>query len=238
MQKSLRSKRLRLQYLPFSWQRSFRLEVAAQPLAGNPTLPPLRRKRLLCRVLLCFLLGAAFTCRQSLGTDKCAHEKYLVVVGTALAHDLVGRCDALLFLCKLLQFALGVLPEPACNDRIRFVEELVCDEFLCRLVAGVEVQSADECLKCVRKNYHPRATGIFGLPSREEQIFVYSEFRSRIRDALRIHERGAKSGQLPFRFVGILGIQKFGDRKLEYRIAQELEALVVLAAGSLVLVEI
>src|SRR3989344_7881209 len=101
--------------------------------------PPLCCKRFLCGILLCFLLTSAFARSQPFGTDESTHEERLVVVGAALAHDLVRRRDALLFLRYLLQFTLGVLPKLVCNNVVRLMEKLVRNEFLRGLIAGVEV---------------------------------------------------------------------------------------------------
>src|SRR3989344_9206022 len=101
--------------------------------------PPLCCKCFLCCVLLCFLLTSACARSQPFGADESADEERLVVVGAALAHDLIRGRDALLFLCDFLQLALGVLPEPFLDDLFGLVEQLVGDEFLRCLVAGVEV---------------------------------------------------------------------------------------------------
>ena len=82
------------------------------------------------------------------------------MVGAALAHDLIRGRDALLFLCYFLQFALGVLPEPALNDRIGFVEKLVGDKFLRDVVARIKLERSDERFERIGENYHPRAASV------------------------------------------------------------------------------
>src|SRR3989344_940919 len=130
-------------------------------------LSPFCGQGLLCGVLLRLLLASPLARSQPFGTDECAYEEGLVVIGAALVHDLIRRRNALLFLRYLLQLALGILPKLVCNDVVGFVKKLVGDEFLRRLVARIEIQGADECLESVGENYHPRTTRILGFSPRE-----------------------------------------------------------------------
>src|SRR3989344_4568361 len=201
-------------------------------------LPPLCRKRFLRGILLRFLLASPLARSQAFGTDKSAYEEGFVMVGAALAHDLIGGRDALLFLCYFLQLALGILPEPALNDRIGFVEKLVGDEFLRDVVARIKVERSDKRFKSICENYHPRTTRILRLAAREQEVLDDTELRPRVGDTLRIDECCAEGGQFPFRLFGILGVQKFGDRELGDDIDEKCGGRVVPATRGSVLIEI
>src|SRR3989344_8329567 len=151
------------------------------------------------------------------------------MIGAGLVEKLVRRCYAEFLLGEFLEAALRILPETLRHYVVSFVEQLTCNEILRVFVASIKIDGSDQSLERIRKDYLSRAARVLGLPSREEEIFIHAELCRSVRDAHRIYKRRTIGCEISFRFVWIFCKKKFRDDKFQDSIAQEFEALVVLA---------
>src|SRR6202050_4360437 len=187
--------------------------------------------------LLGSLLGRAGALAKALVADEDADGKDLVVVRAGFALHLIGRREAVTLLSQFLEFAFGIHPGAGFEDPGQARDDCPKIEVGNRVVALIQIYSANDGLNGVGGNEGVRAGVALGFAAAEFKIGRNLELFGDSGERFGFYERRAPVGEVAFR-IGVMAVEMVGNDELEYGVAQELQAFVVLEAEFGVLVEV
>ena len=111
---------------------------------------------------------------------------------------------------------------------------MVYPDSFSRRQAAVEEQGAADGFQGVRKDGLPAEAAGFQLAGAELQLIPQANGGGDFGQGLGAHDTGAETAQIAFGSVGESQVEVAGDREIQYRVAEEFEALVVTARSAAV----
>ena len=148
--------------------------------------------------------------------------------------DAVGRHRHVPRLQPFLQLGLGVLAPVVGGGRHDGLAEQARDQRLRRLEAAVDADRADQRLDRVGQDRRPRRAAAARLALGQLQRLGQAQHQRDLVQAVLAHEVGAHAREVAFVGAGEAVEQQPRDGQVQHRVAQELEALVVVGAEAAV----
>jgi hypothetical protein len=179
-------------------------------------------------------VGAALAGERGL-LEGAADAEGLVVLVAALAKQLVGRARELACLQPFLQPGLGVLADLV-QRRQRIQQRFVPaqHEVAAGVEAGIEVAGGDHRFQRIGQDRVAAVAAGLHLAGTEREPFAhFKAARERCQRGF-AYQFGAGPGHRAFVGLRPAQVQLLGDDQVEQRVTEELEALVVRAAGAAV----
>src|SRR6185295_13171126 len=196
------------------------------------------KKRVTRRLLLRLFLVAPVATPQRPAVHDDLDGEQLLVVGPVLAGDAVLGMRLELTLHVFLEHALVIRQIRVAQDLVHLAQQEAFGELPGRLEAAVQVDRADDSFQRVRENRRAIAAARFVLRLAEQDEFAQAHHgggpgENDAADQQRLH-----LGQLAFAELGKFVVEELVHREADDRVAEELHALVRLAAPPRARVEI
>ena len=147
------------------------------------------------------------------------------MVRAALRHDFIGWQVQAVGLGIFLQGAFVVLTAPGGQPLILLKQR--ADHPANRLVASVHIDGGEHSLHGVGQNAGLLAAAGLLLAMAHQQISAQVQRAGNHTERAFAHQRGAAGGQFALVQVGVFLVQHVADAKLQHRVAQKFQALVV-----------
>ena len=183
-------------------------------------------------------LGGSSLCRHLLATtltlsidhtvDHHSNRKQLVVVRPVRAYRSVTGRVSQVRLAQFLQHALGILVEVVLENVLQRRLKDRHGEIADLRQALIQVKGADQCLERATEYGRTTASPTLILAPPEQQMIAQADLVGKLGQRARTDQGRTQAGQRAFILIRKACIEVLADDKVEHRIAQELETLVVL----------
>ena len=147
------------------------------------------------------------------------------MIRAALRHDLIGGQVQAVGLGVFLQGALVILAAPG-GQAFLFLKQHA-DHPPRRFIASIHIDRRQHGLHGVGQNAGLLAAAGLLLAMAHQQISAQVQRAGNHAERAFAHQRGAAGGQFALVQVGVFRVQHVADAKLQHRVAQKFQALVV-----------
>ncbi len=83
------------------------------------------------------------------------------MVESTLCECHIAWSDTDVLLREFLKTTLRILPQPFCDNGLRFIKKISCYKLFCNIISLVEIESTNDRLEGIRENVLPSATRVF-----------------------------------------------------------------------------